>query len=287
MAVGDRETHRARALLNIGCGDVFHTTWKNIDLEPVSPDVERVDLRKGLPYPADQFDAVYHSHVLEHLTREHAPVFLSECLRVLKPDGAVRVAVPDLERICRSYLETLEHSLAVGGLARFDHEWMTLELYDQVVRTHSGGSMAEYLSQSVIPNEDFVRSRMGNWTVDMFRSSGGPRSSVRSPRGTISRLGLRKGKERIRAVWLRLVLGKQTSAILSELSFRHRGEVHLWMYDRFSLSELLRSVGFVECRVMDAFTSDIPELMVRPLDLYEGEPRKPDSLFIEARKPPG
>ena len=95
-------------MLNIGCGKHFHPAWENIDVYPVSTQVKAWNLRKGLPYPDNSFDVCYHSHVLEHLKPHNGECFIKECLRVLKPDGILRIAVPDLEAIVRGYLRTLE-----------------------------------------------------------------------------------------------------------------------------------------------------------------------------------
>src|SRR5688572_13614475 len=99
-------------LLNVGCGGHFHPAWTNLDLNAATPDVLKHDLREGLPFPADYFDAVYHSHVLEHLARDEASRFLAGCYRVLRPGGVLRVVVPDLEAIARLYLQTLEGAVA-------------------------------------------------------------------------------------------------------------------------------------------------------------------------------
>ena len=66
------------------------------------------DLKKGIPAPDDSADAVYHSHVLEHVDREAVPGFMAEALRVLKPGGVHRVVVPDFERHVRDYLASLD-----------------------------------------------------------------------------------------------------------------------------------------------------------------------------------
>ena len=98
-------------LLNLGCGERYHGDWVNVDIVATGPGVMVHDLDRGLPFDDDSFDAVYHSHVLEHLAKERAPVFLDECFRVLKPGGIIRVAVPDLETIARLYLKNLEEAI--------------------------------------------------------------------------------------------------------------------------------------------------------------------------------
>jgi hypothetical protein len=87
--------------------------------------------------------------------------FLQECHRVLKSGGVIRVALPDLERIARLYLEALEKaSLGVPGW-RENYEWMVLELLDQVVRATPGGLYLDYLRQNPIPNRSFIYERWG------------------------------------------------------------------------------------------------------------------------------
>ena len=95
-------------LLNLGCGPTFHPDWVNLDISPTDPRVRSADVTKGIPLPPNVCDAVYHSHVLEHLSAEEAKVFIAECYRVLKPAGILRVAVPDLEQIARLYLQCLD-----------------------------------------------------------------------------------------------------------------------------------------------------------------------------------
>jgi len=80
------------------------------------------DLRKGIPFRDRKVDAVYHSHLLEHLDREAADPFMREVYRVLCPGGLQRIVVPDLEGAVRSYLAHLEagspeeHDRYVGAI---------------------------------------------------------------------------------------------------------------------------------------------------------------------------
>ena len=93
-------------MLNVGCGQRFHADWVNVDLVPADSSVRACDISKGLPFDDGQFDAVYHSHVLEHLDPAAGRALLAECLRVLKPGGVVRIVVPDLEQIATCLLYT-------------------------------------------------------------------------------------------------------------------------------------------------------------------------------------
>lgn len=70
--------------------------------------------------------------------------------------------------------------------------------------------------------------------------------------------------------------------------FRLDGEVHQWMYDRFSLARLLQEAGFIDPTICTASDSQIPDWSSFHLDtIPDGTIIKPDLLFIEARKPMG
>ena len=101
---------REMQMVNVGCGRHFHRDWVNLDLVSGVPGVMRHDLRRGLPFDKAACDVIYHSHLLEHLTDKNARSFLSDCFRVLKPGGILRVVVPDLEGISRAYLASLKQA---------------------------------------------------------------------------------------------------------------------------------------------------------------------------------
>jgi hypothetical protein len=64
------------------------------------------------------------------------------------------------------------------------------------------------------------------------------------------------------------------------------GELHRWMYDRLSLPRLLAASGFDEILVVDEHTSRVPAWESFRLDTeLDGSPYKPDSLYVEARRP--
>lgn len=77
---------------------------------------------------------------------------------------------------------------------------------------------------------------------------------------------------------------KEDIKALSIGQFRLGGEIHQWMYDRYSLSELLKRHGFKSPKVCKFNESGIIDWNSFGLDAVDGKVRKPDSLFMEAVK---
>jgi SAM-dependent methyltransferase len=152
-------------ILNLGCGtkvsndpDVVNVDWSpylRISQNPIARrlgsialDDERAqrlaamprniklyNLRRGIPWPDASVDAVYHSHLFEHLDRDVAPAFQREIRRVLRPGGIQRVVVPDLERLCRAVVKDLDD----GGDPR-RHDALVAELIEQCTRREAFGT---------------------------------------------------------------------------------------------------------------------------------------------------
>ena len=78
--------------------------------------------------------------------------------------------------------------------------------------------------------------------------------------------------------------GAEAQLSFSEGLFRGAGEIHRWAYDSFSLGRLLAQSRFVDIRVCRVDESRIPDFNYYELDAIGGQVRKPDSLFMEARK---
>jgi SAM-dependent methyltransferase len=264
--------------LNLGCGSRFHPAWTNVDLVSNHPDVQAWDVRDGLPFSDDTFQVVYHSHLLEHLPKSRALPFLKECFRVLKPSGILRIAVPDLETIARLYIHALEKAL--GGDAEWQdrYEWMVIELCDQMVRERPGGEMRDYYRQDPIPAQGFVMERMGGDARRMAQSG------RRKPWQGIH--SLRKPLRLVQLGLFRFLLGSHNYRALQIGRFRLHGEIHQWMYDRYSLGKLLEESCFQNINVENADTSAIENWVDFRLDTEpDGSVYKPDSLYLEAVKP--
>jgi SAM-dependent methyltransferase len=127
------------------------------------------DLSKGIPAANGSVDAVYHSHLLEHLDRPVAEQFMAEVRRVLRPGGIQRIVVPDLERLCR---QLLGHLAAcddeVGESAR--HDEYVAELLEQSVRRGaygmSGTSGPMRLIEKLLVGDARRRGETHQWMYD-------------------------------------------------------------------------------------------------------------------------
>ena len=261
--------------LNLGCGRRFsqNPEWTNIDLRSSHDRVMAHDLATGIPFPDGTYDAVYHSNMLEHLDRAAAERLLRECCRVLKPGGLCRVGVPDMEDIDRVYLAELEKRAAGGSANR--HEWMVIEMIDQMARHEPGGAMAEYIRGHGQADVEFAVERAGN----VARQVGARVETPQEPQPLSLRARLGKALRR----WL---LSDRELRAMQVGLYRTGGEPHLWMYDRCTLGALLKSCGFIDLSVREFNQSAIAGWASHALDADpDGREHAPDTLYMEARKP--
>ena len=159
---------------------------------------------------------------------------------------------------------------------------MLLEMYEQTVRNQKEGAMAKYFSREIMINEEFIFGRIGedgrairNYFLSVMKNKpqAGEHGRPKNVFGLKTRLKnylLRRWNIDLHAH----EIGK----------FRLEGEIHQWMYDRYSLSNLLRSKNAGNIQVKNAFTSNIADWSKYELDGIGDVARKPDSLFIEAVK---
>ncbi len=270
--------------INLACGNIYVTGngWINIDYNSTSSNVRRADLLARLPLPDNSAALVYSSHFLEHIPRSQVPDFLSECLRVLIPGGVIRLVLPDLENICRAYLEHRDNG---------DHEkadFVVLEMIDQCVRRESGGELGRYY-QRVKDSADseaemiaFIRERTGEYLLAPRQKGSLFVTKLRK-----SSL-LRKVQSRLQRVYFRTILK------LLPITFRKQnvslaavGELHHWIWDFYQLQKLLLATGFVSPQKCSSKTSYFLGFPFDQLDIdADGRQRKGyESMYIEAKKP--
>lgn len=107
--------------LNIGCYlTQFHNGWTNLDVQDLDgwakqngTNYLRCDVRQGLPFETGSVSLVFAHHMLEHMpSYPDGIAFLRECRRVIKPEGAMRLVVPNARVLATGY--------ASNTLSRFD-----------------------------------------------------------------------------------------------------------------------------------------------------------------------
>ena len=260
-------------MLNLGCGTRTNPYWVNIDWSlklrlsklPLigsylnSPtDIQIYDLRKGIPFDDNTVDVVYSSHVLEHIEKNGAETFLKEMYRVLKPGGVIRIVVPDLEKAARKYIAALDKVSSSSSPSKKDQDsyhWALIMLLDQQVRTVAGGEMVKWIADN-------------------------PESSVVSDfEGTFKDMAteiLNSRKTRLKNILVKKLKPSNPAKT---------GELHRWMYDKYSLKSLLLETGFKDVNKLDHLSSNIEGFDIYNLDSnIDDTAHQPDSIWMEGIK---
>jgi predicted SAM-dependent methyltransferase len=112
--------------VQFGCGQCAPDGWANFDAGPAfwlqkrlpflkstllkkgfpdyPPNIRYGDVIEGLPIAPGSANAVYCSHVLEHLALNECRQALQNVHRYLAPGGTFRAVLPDLEWLVRTYI---------------------------------------------------------------------------------------------------------------------------------------------------------------------------------------
>lgn len=238
------------------------------------------DIRSSLPFDDDSFDAVYASHVFEHLKPDEGKRFIGELIRTLRPGGTCRVSVPDLERVARGYVESLHLAISEPSDENFcNYDWSVLEVIDQMLRDKPGGRMFEYIERGYF-NRDYLRKRFGA-VFDQFIDRSQPRELNRRMRhGSRFRKAFSEGP-----TGLFYALIRKLKLLAWRTDPRKTKEAHLWMYDCLSLRLLMERAGLGEVVKREFNTSAIRGWQSVKFDECslsgcEFEP----SLYLEGRK---
>lgn len=121
----ERKADAPRRVLNVGGNSklipipAHYAGWDHVllDIDPKgNPDVV-CDARELQTLKANQFDAIYCSHNLEHYYRHDGVKVLRGFMHVLKPDGFAEIKVPDITAVMRNVVATgcdLEDTLYVS-----------------------------------------------------------------------------------------------------------------------------------------------------------------------------
>lgn len=90
--------------LNLGAGDDIRPNedgWVNCDIRRLDGIDCVFDVTMTFPFASSDFGEILANDLIEHLPFNRVWAFLSECFRVLKPGGVLRLRLPDLPKIMR------------------------------------------------------------------------------------------------------------------------------------------------------------------------------------------
>jgi predicted SAM-dependent methyltransferase len=104
--------------LNLGCGENYIDGFVHVDVDTGDHIDHQMDIKKLDIFEDNSADLIYSSHSLEYFDRIEVKQVLNEWRRVLKPNGILRLAVPDFEAIVKVYKKfgDLDHKGILGPL---------------------------------------------------------------------------------------------------------------------------------------------------------------------------
>jgi hypothetical protein len=97
--------NRPARRLNWGCGEHVAKGWINSDVKDDGAVDLVADIRNGLPLSDACIDYAVSVHALPELTISESERALTELLRVLRPGGVLRLALPDLRLAIEAFQE--------------------------------------------------------------------------------------------------------------------------------------------------------------------------------------
>ena len=177
---------RVKLMINVGGGLFFRPRWKVLDyVSPLYPFNRRfieydVNLcgENTFPLADDSVSIFYSAHTLEHIPQEYCPHILREIHRCLKPGGAVRLNMPDYDRM-RHAVETGDRSYFASHLsAGLTIEEAVVEQIaterirnvdaDKIHRDYETMSAAEFADHYTSTASREVQKEMGGYHINWF-----------------------------------------------------------------------------------------------------------------------
>jgi predicted SAM-dependent methyltransferase len=158
--------------------------WQEIriDIDPQSkPDLVAsiTDMRSSVT--PQSFDAIWSSHILEHLYAHEVPFALAEFKRVLKPDGFALITSPDLEAVASLVLDHgLDHVAYVSPAGPITPLDMLFGHTSSITRgrlhmAHKTGftcaSLGRYIVDAGFPIVLVKRERFDLWALGLMQEA--------------------------------------------------------------------------------------------------------------------
>lgn len=136
--------------LHLGCGENILNSWLNSDFSPHFDEILHLDVTDTFPFSNDTIDYIFSEHMIEHISYLNGLTMLSECYRVLRNNGKIRISTPDLQflvdlykddksQLQREYIDwasdafikSAPYSDAIFVINNFVRDWGHLFIYDE------------------------------------------------------------------------------------------------------------------------------------------------------------
>lgn len=147
--------------VHYACGPKPLPGWVNVDMYPLEVMTKRfgmppefvycqADLSGRQPFPDNSFALAFAEDFIEHLSQQESIVFLSECLRVLKTGGVLRLSFPGLAGVLKHHFATAAYGEIAKGVHDAYHHFAHLHFYSreelELVAGHLGFSRIRFAS---------------------------------------------------------------------------------------------------------------------------------------------
>jgi predicted SAM-dependent methyltransferase len=280
--------YRGKRAINLACGTTYLKSdlWLNVDWSSTEPEISKVNLLDKLPFADNSFELAYTSHFIEHLKPADFDSFITECFRILSPEGILRIVTPNWDEMLGEYINQIKNKNYKFA------DYVRLEIIDQCVRLHPGGRLREVYKEAVSDPElvSYIEMRSGRLkSTKTLREINKDRPFVRLINfcHKIRRLKLYKVVKRAQKIYILFIV-----RLLPEWFRRYNvaltdpGEKHMWLFTQRELIERLSSIGFKNVITLDHQSTGSRIQDCLKLDsTAEGAPRKGKlSMFIEATK---
>ena len=243
-----------RALLNLACGTIMHQQWNNLDFSPYARFRQHRSLAKVL-------------YRVGFLSQERYQRFQNVDPNIICWN--LRKGIPfgdnTFDGLYQShFLEHLERSAAL----EFMVECRRVLKPSGIVRV-------------VVPD---LRLAVSDYVKALLALECGDQSALPAHAQAIYNLFDQMVRTEISGTAEQQPWVQRFEKIIRGNADR-AGELHRWMYDQYSLGQLLTRVGFRGARCETATSSRIPGWSEFRLDAsQDGAPKKPGSLYMEALK---
>jgi predicted SAM-dependent methyltransferase len=136
--------------LHLGCGWNLLPGWLNMDYLPLCREALYLDVRQPFFFLDESFDYIFSEHMIEHMSYHDGVNMLTECYRVLKRNGKIRISTPDLAFLInlyrpdksslqreyiawsnRTFLKDSQEDSAVFLINNFMRDWGHIFIYDE------------------------------------------------------------------------------------------------------------------------------------------------------------